>query len=98
VEEARQHTAVTAEQSAFAGVFFAGHAVLLSGIIAVAAGYDNGITFGIVGLAGSKIALAVWALARPAVQSVQRSKLARVVVAIGWTTAAGLLIWIGMNK
>jgi hypothetical protein len=98
VEKARQHSAVAPEQRAFAWTFFAGHAMLLFGIIALVMGYDRGVTIGVVGLAASKIALAVWSFARPDIQPVQRSKLARVVVAIGWSVFAGLLVWTEVKK
>jgi hypothetical protein len=93
MEEARQHSALTHEQRAFAAVFFAGHVAFLSGIVAIIAGYGPGIKLGVIGLAFSKIALAVWAMSRPWAQTALASNFSRVFVAVAWAVIAALLIW-----
>ena len=99
MEETRQHPALTSEQKLFAVPYFAGPMALLVGISFQLLGFSrSAIFYGIAGYAATRVVMAIWALARPGVQTEPVPKRHWILPALFWSFAAAYLLWYDFSR
>jgi hypothetical protein len=93
VEEARQHSPLTAEQRLFAVIYHLGSLVLVVSICLQIFRRIDALFPSMLAVGASRIALAAWQVVRPYSSTTERTPSGLVMTVIVWTTTLVLLIW-----
>jgi hypothetical protein len=93
VEEARQHSAVTAEQRLFAAIYHIGSLVLIVSICLQIFRRIDALYPAILAVGASRIGLALWQLAQPDCSKTERTSTGLAITMVVWISTMVLLIW-----
>ena len=93
MEEARQHSALTAEQRLFEAIYLIGSLVLVAAICLQIFRRIDALYPAILGVGASRILLALWQLVEPRCSRTERTPPGLVFLIAAWASTIAVLIW-----